>query len=179
MLHAGCTGLGARRPYGRVIELFASSRALAEHIRNVVAQRLFPARGLLACRHRNSSDRTCGGHGVRILLPHLLVVFAAGYVPLVIWAVSILITGLVTVAVFAWYASRLTGASVARQQRVMRWTTAASVGVGIAVAATGLVVAVLTGYWLILVPTWLFGLVHIAFTVRAWLRWARRSGISS
>lgn len=98
---------------------------------------------------------------------------------LVIWAALAMVIGLAAVGVFAWYASRLVGASAARQRRAMRWTTAVSVGSGVAVAATGLIVAVLTGYWLVLVPTWLVALMHLTFTVRAWLRWRRRAGVSS
>src|SRR5690242_13228881 len=76
-----------------------------------------------------------------------------------------------------WYASHLFLAALplARLRRVMRWTTVGSVGIGVAILVAGLVASALTGYWLILLPTWSFGLLHINFAVRAWLRWARRS----
>ena len=98
-----------------------------------------------------------------------------------VWAVLVLIIGLmVVIAVGGWYASHLCLAAppLARLRRVMRWTTVGSVGIGVAVLVAGLVTSALTGYWLILLPTWSFGLLHINFAVRAWLRWARRSGTS-
>jgi hypothetical protein len=61
-----------------------------------------------------------------------------------------------------------------QQRRLMRRTTAASVGIGLAILIMGLVASALTGYWLILVPTWSFGLLHINFAVQAWRRWARK-----
>jgi hypothetical protein len=60
----------------------------------------------------------------------------------------------------------------------MRWSTVVSVEIGVAVLVFGLGMFALTGYWLILVPTWAFGALHINFAVRAWLRWLRRSAAS-
>jgi hypothetical protein len=98
----------------------------------------------------------------------------------VIWAALAMIAVVVAAAIWMWYASRqyLAGISVARQRRLVRWTTVVSVGIGVAILVFGLVASVLTGYWFILLPTWSFGLLHINFAVRAWLRWARRSGTS-
>jgi hypothetical protein len=92
-------------------------------------------------------------------------------------AVGVLVTGLVAMAAWLWYVSRqyLAGISTVRQRRLMRWTTVASVGIGVVILISGLVASALTGYWLILVPTWSFGLLHINFAVRAWLRWVRRT----
>ena len=97
-----------------------------------------------------------------------------------VWAVLVLIIGLMVVAVGGWYASHLYLAAppLTHLRRVMRWTTVGSVGIGVAILVAGLVASALTGYWLILLPTWSFGLLHINFAVRAWLRWARRSGTS-
>ena len=98
-----------------------------------------------------------------------------------VWAVLVLIIGLMVVmAVGGWYASHLclSAPPLARLRRVMRWTTVGSVGIGVAILVAGLGASALTGYWLILVPTLSFGLLHINFAVRAWLRWARRSGTS-
>jgi hypothetical protein len=98
----------------------------------------------------------------------------------VIWAALAMIAVVVLAAIWMWYALRqyLAGISVARQRRLMRWTTAASVGIGVVILVGGLVASVLTGYWLILLPTWSFGLLHITLAVQSWLRWARRSGTS-
>ena len=96
-----------------------------------------------------------------------------------VWVVIVLILGLMVVmAVGGWYATHLVLAPppLARLRRVMRWTTVGSVGIGVAILVAGLVASALTGYWLILLPTWSFGLLHINFAVRAWLRWTRRSG---
>jgi general stress protein CsbA len=95
-------------------------------------------------------------------------------------AALVLMVVLVAVAASMWYVSRqyLARISMARQRRLMRWTTVASVGIGVALLIVGLVASALTGYWLILVPTWSYGLLHINFAVRAWLRWSRRSAAS-
>lgn len=98
-----------------------------------------------------------------------------------VWAVLVLIIGLMVVmAVGGWYASHLYLAALplARLRRVIRWTTVGSAGIGVAILVAGLVASALTGYWLVLLPTWSFGLLHINFAVRAWLRWVRRSGTS-
>ena len=99
-----------------------------------------------------------------------------GYVQSVIWAALVLIVGLVATAAWLWYAAHryLAGTSMIQQRRLMRRTTAASVGIGLAILIMGLVASALTGYWLILVPTWSFGLLHINFAVQAWRRWARK-----
>ena len=60
------------------------------------------------------------------------------------------------------------GTPLARLRRVMRWTTVGSVGIGVAVLVAGLVASALTGYWLLLLPTWSFGLLHITLAVQAW-----------
>lgn len=96
-----------------------------------------------------------------------------------VWVVLVLIIGLMVVmAVGGWYASHLylSAPPLARLRRVMRWTTVGSVGIGVAVLVAGLVASALTGYWLLLLPTWSFGLLHITLAVQAWLRWVRRSG---
>jgi hypothetical protein len=96
------------------------------------------------------------------------------------WAALALVLVVAVTAISMWYASRqyLVGTSAARQRRLMRWTMA-SVGIGVAILVEGLVASALTGYWLILLPTWSFGLLHITLAVRSWLRGARRSGTSS
>ena len=100
-----------------------------------------------------------------------------GYVRSVIWAALVAIVVLVATAAWLWYAAHqyLAGTSMIQQRRLMRWTTAASVGIGVAILVMGLVASALTGYWLVLVPTWSFGLLHINFAVQAWRRWARRA----
>jgi len=104
------------------------------------------------------------------------VTSTVGYVQSVILAALVLIIGLVATAAWLWYAAHLhlAGTSMTQRRRLMRWTTAASVGTGVAILVIGLVASALTGYWLILVPIWSFGLLHINFAVQAWLRWTRK-----
>jgi hypothetical protein len=50
----------------------------------------------------------------------------------------------------------------AEQWRVARLAVVVSAGVGVAILAVGVVALVLTGYdWLVLVPIWSFGLMHL------------------
>ena len=119
------------------------------------------------------------GHIGKLPYSALLATRNAGYVHPVVWVALVLILGLmVGMAVCGWYAAHLSlvAPPLARLRRVMRWTTVGSVGIGVAILVAGLVASALTGYWLILLPTWSFGLLHINFAVRAWLRWTRRSG---
>ena len=83
---------------------------------------------------------------------------------------------LIAVGAYAWYfSSRVLAGSPGQRRRLMRWSTVVSVGIGVSVLVFGLVWSALTGYWLILIPTWAFGVLHTNFAVRAWLRWVRRS----
>jgi hypothetical protein len=48
-----------------------------------------------------------------------------------------------------------------------------SFGVGVVILIMGVVTAVLTGYWLVLVPIWSFGLLHTGLLIMSLHRYGR------
>jgi len=88
----------------------------------------------------------------------------------------LLVAALVITAVWAWYISSRELAAETATERwwVVRLAAVVSAGVGFVILALGVVGLVVTDDWVILVPTWSLGLLHLG--VVTWLfRRARRS----
>jgi hypothetical protein len=82
----------------------------------------------------------------------------------VIWALLMLVIALAAPAAFAWYISRRALAATEEPQlsRLVRRAARVSAGIGAAILMLGVVAFVLTGYdWVVLVPIWSFGLLHL------------------
>jgi hypothetical protein len=97
----------------------------------------------------------------------------------VIWAALLLVVALAAPAVWAWYMSgrQLAATTEAEQWRVLRDAVLVSAGVGVAILAVGVVAFVLTGYdWLVLAPTWSFGLLHLGLLTWIFRRAQRSRG---
>jgi hypothetical protein len=87
----------------------------------------------------------------------------------VIWAVLMLMIALAVPAAWAWsFSRRMLGATdEAQRWRLIRRAGFTSAGVGAAILALGVVAFVLSGYnWLVLVPIWSFGLLHLGLVAR-------------
>jgi hypothetical protein len=97
----------------------------------------------------------------------------------VIWAALMLMIALAAPAASAWYFSRreLAATEEAQRWRLIRRAACGSAAVGAAILALGVVAFVLTGYdWLVLVPIWSFGLLHIGLLARSFRRAQNRHG---
>jgi hypothetical protein len=91
----------------------------------------------------------------------------------VIWAVLMLMIALVVPAAWAWSFSRrmLAATDEAQRWRLIHPAAFISAGVGAGILALGVVAFVLTGYsWLVLVPIWSFGLLHLGLAARTFRR---------
>jgi hypothetical protein len=96
----------------------------------------------------------------------------------VIWAALMLMVALAVPAAWAWNFSRrmLATTDEAQRGRLIRRSAFMSAGVGAAILALGVVAFVLTGYnWLVLVPIWSFGLLHLGLVARTFRRAQNRN----
>jgi len=100
-------------------------------------------------------------------------------VPLVIWAVPVMIIGLAAAEAWAWSFSRrqLVVTRQDRQRRVLREGAWASAGVSVAILILGVVAFAVTGHnWFVLAVIWSFGLLRIGLLVTTLRKAQKRPG---